>query len=198
MVSDVGRLAGEDVVESGAESEHVGARVELVVQALDLLGSHVAQGADDAARGIDLCHRRDLDPPLAAGFLRQRQHPRDPPIHDVDLAVLADHDVRGLDVAVDHSAAVGEGQGFADFDQDLQQLRQSIGLQALVAGVRDPVGQGLTFDHLHGEVEGALAVATELVDGHDVGVIELAGDLGLEQEPLDLLVSWPRARRRAA
>ena len=43
----------------------------------------------------------------------------DAPVHDRDFAVLADHDVLRLDVAVDHVAVVGEADGVADLHQDL-------------------------------------------------------------------------------
>ena len=91
---------------------------------------------------------------------------------------MTDHDVGRLDVTVDHSPTVSEGQGLTDLDQDLQQLRKSVGLEPVLAVLSQSLcGEGLTFDQLHGEVDGSLGVAAELVNRHDVGVIKLSGDL---------------------
>ena len=44
----------------------------------------------------------------------------DSPVHHIDLAEVADHDVLRLDIAVDHAPAVGEGHRIADLAEDLQ------------------------------------------------------------------------------
>ena len=42
------------------------------------------------------------------------------PIDQVDLAQVADHHVLRIDVAVSHSAPMGEGQRASDLQNDLQ------------------------------------------------------------------------------
>ena len=46
------------------------------------------------------------------------------PVDDQRLAVFAEHDVAGLQIAVQHAAAVGVFDGVADVDEALQQLAQ--------------------------------------------------------------------------
>ena len=60
------------------------------------------------------------------GSLLRFQHLGQAPVHDVDLAEVADHDVGRLQVAVDHAARMGIGQGIADADEDVQQPAQRV------------------------------------------------------------------------
>lgn len=46
----------------------------------------------------------------------------DAPVEDVDLTKVADHDIFGLDITVDHAAAVGEAQGIADLEEELDMV----------------------------------------------------------------------------
>ena len=45
----------------------------------------------------------------------------DAPVHDLDLAEVADHDVRRLQVAVDHPLRVGVADGLGDLLEDREQ-----------------------------------------------------------------------------
>ena len=54
------------------------------------------------------------------------------PVHDQRLAVLAEHDVARLQVAVQHAAAVGVGHRVAHVHEPAQQLPQ---LQRPLAGI---------------------------------------------------------------
>ena len=64
----------------------------------------------------------------AAGGSARRvpEHLGQAPVHDVDLAEIADHDVGRLQIAMDHAARMGVGQGVADVDEDVQQPAQRV------------------------------------------------------------------------
>ena len=81
--------------------QYTSARPSTPVRIVDLLGGHEGGRAEDAA-GVegDLGRIGLFEGPIVAAQ-------RDAPVHDVDLAELADHDVGGLQIAVDDAAAVG-------------------------------------------------------------------------------------------
>ena len=65
-------------------------------------------------------------PPMAVG-LKHGGHvgelgrdPRQPPVHHQHFAEVAEHDVFGLQVAVNDAARVGERHGIGDAQQDAQ------------------------------------------------------------------------------
>ena len=71
--------------------------------------SSVPRGSSASATG---------SPALAGGL---PQDPGDPPVHDIDRAVFADHDVGGLEVSMDDPASVGERDRLADLLEDGQE-----------------------------------------------------------------------------
>ncbi len=91
-----GLLAGEHLVEHGAEREDVRAMVDAA--AGGLLGGKVARGAQHHAR-------------LGKAGITQLG---DAEIHHLDGAAVGDHQVGGLQVAVDDACLVGKGHGRAD------------------------------------------------------------------------------------
>ena len=99
-------------------------------------------------------------------------------LHD---ALRVDHDVLGLDVAVDQAVGVGVLKRVADLNDDRDRL-----LLAEKVAVADVVGDRLAFDILHDEVVVPAGLAD--VDGlDDVRVVELACCLPFLVEPLDVL-----------
>ena len=106
------------------------------------------------------------------------------PVHHLDLAERADHHVRRLQVAVDHPPGVGVGHRLATCSKIARNRgRSSAGSGAL----GQQRGQGAALDQLHGEVGPAVGEGAQLVDRDDAGVLELAADLGLLDEPADQL-----------
>ncbi len=87
---------GDDLTQDRAEAPHVRAGVD--VFAALLLGAHVAAGAGAAARRESLAI--DLD--------------GEPPVEDLGLAELAQHQVRGLQVAVHDARVVRVADRFDD------------------------------------------------------------------------------------
>ena len=167
VVAGEGHPAGDHVVEGGAEAVDVGPAVDVDLAA-DLLGGDVVR----RAVGLALLALGGLDIGRLAGQTHIGQ------LHD---ALRVDHDVLGLDVAVDQAVGVGVLEGVADLDDDLEGL-----LLAENLAVGEVVGDGLALDVLHDEVVVAARLAD--VDGlDDVGVVELAGGLAFLVEPLDVL-----------
>ena len=144
-----------------AERKQVGARVER--QALRLLGRHVVRRADDGpVRGQVGC------PDVARRLVRRRQI-LDPlgeaEVHDLHVPLLGQHDVGGLQIAVQKPAGMGFLERLGDLSGHAQRLgeRQSAVLQ--------PAMQRLAGDVLHHQ-EQRVAVFADLEDLADVRVIE--------------------------
>ena len=108
--------------------------------------------------------------------------------------MIAHDDIRRLDVAVDHAARVGIIDGVADVQESAEQLAElevapSRGRPLALASDADPVVElvdrfleAVAADEPHGVIRAAIAVGAQPVDGDDPGVLEPAGDLGLDEE----------------
>ncbi len=124
-----GGPAGQQAVEGGAQAVDVAGRTQLVNPAGGLLGAHVGRGSQP---------RPELRPAHVAarlgdqGAVVQRRRRRcglspthalgQAPVDDQGLAVLAQHDVARLEVAMEHAAAVGVVDGVADVEEPAQEL----------------------------------------------------------------------------
>jgi len=86
-------------------------------------------------------------------------------VQDLDDAVVADHHVLGLDVAMDNAGFVRGVEGGGHLEGDLQGVsqRQRHGAH--------PLAQRLSPDELRGNEVQVLEIP-DLVDGEDIGVIE--------------------------
>ncbi len=114
-----GRGPREDLAEDRTQGEDVGALVQGLDLAARLLGRHVGRGPHHAPRPRGVVavpappsgHRRlvrlDVDgrPVLVLGCIGPQQDLGQAPVHDLDLAEAAHHDVRRLQVAVDDPPA---------------------------------------------------------------------------------------------
>lgn len=99
-------------------------------------------------------------------------HARDPPVEDIDLAVITEHEVVGLEVAVHDASIVRELDGEADLRERREQatLRELLErLRLSVAAPRDHVRERRAADALHREVELSVGAGAEIVDGYDRG-----------------------------
>ena len=115
----------------------------------------------------------------------------DPPVDHQRLAEPAEHDVLGLDVAVDDPPAVRVGHGVAGGDQAAgaaagRPARARVGSCLLRVRAMEPLDGGLErlpLDEPHRVVRPAVGIAAQPVDRHDPRMLEPARDLGLEHEP---------------
>ncbi len=159
-------------VEHHAQAELVGLPRERL--AVGLLGTHVGGGALAVAR------RRALHQGHVVGGLPHGEvldaAAGDAEVQDLELTVLREEHVLGLDVAVDDALLVRMEEG-----------RSRLARQVLEGGsVQRPAhqgAQGLAFHQLHGDVGGAVHFPG-VVDVGDVRMVELAGQLGLADERL--------------
>jgi hypothetical protein len=112
-------------------------------------------------------------PPLA-------EHLGQPPVHHLHLAEATDHDVGGLEVAVDHPVRVGVRHRLARL---LKHRHEPPPVVAGVGAVLEEVVERLPLDELHGHEQASVGEGAEVVDGGDRGVLELGRDAGLVGEP---------------
>ena len=188
------RPAREHLIEDRPEAVDVARRAEPIDRPFGLFGGHVERRADGgttfAGKGTAV-GLRDPHRPFGRGRVGRggRQQHRQPPVDHHRLAVRTEHDIRRLEVAVEHAPAVGVADGIADVDEPPQELTQLEGAPGVVRVVAtavmeavDGIGERFPADQPH-RVEGtADGVAAEAVDGDDPRVLELPGELGLEHE----------------
>ncbi len=163
-----GALAGRHFVEDRPQRELVGAEVER--PAARLLGRHVADGPHDRAGPR---RRRDVGDLFILGLQELRQAE----VEDLDDAVLRDHDVFGLQVAVDDPGGVRLGEPVGDLVRDVEQPlgRQRTALHHFP--------QGLPVHQLHRDVDRRVR-GPDLVDRDDVVVVQGRGRARLLLEPV--------------
>src|SRR5581483_6819913 len=128
----------------------------------ELVGARKRRGERDLARRVALPDRL-----------------REAPVDDHDLAVLAEHDVPRLEIAVDHALLVGEGDPVADALEDREEAHAAVVLAGLLVAALE-LGEDLAevaaADELHGEERPLVLEAAEVVDGDDVRMLELPGE----------------------
>jgi hypothetical protein len=164
-VAQVGRRAGQQMVAGGAEGVEVAAAIDGA--AFDLLGAHVQRRAHGDA------HFRER---LGVGAVDAGEAE----VGDLHLAAGAEHDVLGLDVAMD-DARFG---GFAEGGDDLaEHVEHDAGLERVLAF--EHFAQVLAADVLLGDEVDA-AGAADFVDLDDVGVDEGGGGAGFLEEAGDV------------
>ncbi len=176
------RPAGERLVEDRSEAEDVRPLVDVSKVSGGLFRRHIGRCADhgprlrlvgapcpvaDVARPIDM--RRPTVEDLGQA-----------PVHHLDLAEGSDHDVGGLEVAVDHAPGVRVGHGVAGEDEDSEEPAPVV---RGVGPLDKQLGQGPPLDQFHGDVGPVAFEQAELVDRHDARMLELASDPRLGQEP---------------
>ena len=162
VVTLEGRLAGQHLVEDDTEGVEVAPRVAPL--ALHLLRRHVVRRPDRLGQA-------------RPRHLPERRVERDAEVDELHPAVRGDHDVLGLEVAVDDAVVVQVGERVGDGDG-----QRDGGLAGQAALSAETVAQQLAVDVLHGEVEAALLARLEDLD--DGGVVQALADLFLALEAL--------------
>ena len=164
----------EHLVEHRAERPHVGALVNGA--APRLLGRHVGGGAENDA---DAGHRtrRDRRRLVRIPFSRRTRigELRESEVEHLHGPVLADVDVRRLQIPVHDALLVRRFERFGDLAGDRQ------GLVDGYRRARDAIGERLPFDELHHERLAGRQLF-ETVDGGDVRMIERRKHFGFALE----------------
>ena len=156
------RFVGEDLEQDRTEGVDV-RRLPDVGGFAQLLGRHVARRADQVSA-------------FEVEALRSTDHAGQPPIQDVHVTEIAEHDVRGLEIAMDDAARVRELDREADIGERTQQALARGDWRARELGERD------AGEPLHREERAALVVRPEIVDRQDRRVIEAGLDPSLAQK----------------
>ena len=164
-----GGVAGDGFVEDAAEGVEVGAVVD--GEALELFGGHVVDGAHEGVEVVD---------GLGLGGIEIFGEAE---VEDFDLEerlgrAPGDHEVAGLEVAMDEAEGVGGDDGLEALVGEAKEVLE------LEGAADDDVFEGFAFDEFHDDV-GALGVDAVVEDGDDVGVLEAGGGHGLAPGLLD-------------
>ena len=154
------RLAGQQLVEHGAERVDVGRGAHVLAERL--LGSQVCRGAEHGAR---------------QGQARGLDSPCDPEVRDLEHAVAPEQEVLRLHVPMDEARVVGVLERRGRLAPEPGRL---VGLEP--AAPREQVGDRLAVDELHHDVRPALVLA-RVEDPDDVRVRQPRREPGLAQEP---------------
>ena len=130
---------------------------------------------ENEAERVDVAPRRDLLPGellrrhvgRCSGANRFARRAGEPEVGDADLAAAVEHDVGGLEIAVDDVALVRRGEARADLPRDLERAIFGKSSDAL-----QQRGQILAVDVLHRQERGAVDLV-DVVDAADVRVRDL-------------------------
>ncbi len=168
-----GTLAAEHFVEHRPEREDVRALVDRL--SLRLLGGHVVQSSDDAARfrpkrGHRGCRGR-------AGLGHQPLELRQAEVHHLHASLVADHDVRRFHVTMHDPDGVSRGEAVGHLQRDLQRLMQSHPRRG------NQLVERLARHVLHRDEVDA-GIRRDVVDGDDVRVVQGRGGPGFLRESL--------------
>jgi hypothetical protein len=170
----VRRRVADHVIERGAEQVDVGGFGDL--GAAEHLRGHVVRRARELGRVRGERH--------AAGAVVVEAH-RDAPVEHVHLSERADHDVLGLEIAMHDPARVREVDCVRDLDEHAQVPLEQIGRTEAASdlgGVPDEIRPGGAFDLLQHDDRSPVGVEREIVDRHDVRVLERGGDPRLAEQ----------------
>jgi hypothetical protein len=194
-------LADQEAIKSRSQTVDVGRGTEAFEVALGLLGAHVSGSADRVAvlgLGASAGRGRDQGPFVGCQIGRGLAHRLgQAPVDDQGLAILTDDHVTGLDVAVENPSTVGVVDRVADVDEPPEELAEGkrplawIALEFWVAmEALDRFLERIAPDEPHGVVRPAVVVVPESINRNDPGMLQAAGDLGLDQEsgPAHLVV----------
>ncbi len=99
-------------------------------------------------------------------------------VEDLDLPIAREHQVRGLDVAVDDPGAMGFGQSLCHLDGNVERVIDG------KWSAPDALRQRLAFVVGHDEIELPVVGFADVVDGADIRMVQGRGRLGFLDESL--------------
>src|SRR5579862_312892 len=159
VLAGEGLFTGDHFVEQNAERENVATAVHHF--AFNLLGRHVTGRAHDVGGLLNGAELQNFGGAEVGDFYR---------------VIGSEHQVGGLDVAMNDVAVVGELQGAAGLFHDAE----NAGEREELTGIEEAL-KAFAFDEFHGDEEDAVFFAS-VENDHDVGMGEEAGGarFGLE------------------
>ena len=175
ILAGVRRPTGDDFKEHRTEKVHVALRSDLADRSRRHFGSHVGGRAAHARTGRDALG-------LAEFFSRVSQAP----VHHEDFSEVTEHRVFGLQVAVNDAARVSKRDGIGCPRQDVQVLTRRL--------FTNDVQPRRSLHFLHRVEKCLVRTRTDIVNGHDVRVIELASHDRFRQKLRSLLFVPGRLR----
>ena len=107
------------------------------------------------------------------------------PVEYHDFAVVSDHDVCRLHVAMNDALIVGKGEALSALDEDIENERQWVLADRVLITFCDAVkniAQIPALQFFHREVGIAFRIPAEFVDGDGAGVRNLRCDAGFSEE----------------
>src|SRR5713226_3524754 len=185
------RTASEQEAQERTEGINITSCVQVFHVAARLFRRHVSGRAHDRAvsghdrklRGIAGSGRLlwiAKDRGFRIGFARavrnlSAQNFGEAPVHHQDFTEGADHNVCGLQIAVQHAARVRERHGVANAEKNAQTVRD--GCDRLDILVEPPA-----LDEFHGVENAAVRERSHVVDRHDAGMLERREHAGLANQ----------------
>ncbi len=185
FTEEAGVLSGQQKIEQGAQAIDICALIGLTRIRL-LFRCAIPEGEQFLARGCE----------VGLPFM---QEPRQTEIDDLGLVGLVDQDVAGLEIPVDHAAAVRVGDSLADFRDEgdgviqcvlavlghiLVKRQRRIGLsESADPGVFLDLRIIRACDILHDDI-GAVIIFAERIDVDDVHMAERSNGAGLIEKAL--------------
>lgn len=160
-----GHGAGQEFVEDHAQAVNVGGGGEAFGAALGLLGRHVGGRAEHLAGQREAGVVAD-----AAGEAE---------VDDLRLARGVEHDVGGLEVAVEDAVLMGVMHRAGGPGQERG------GGAGVPAQTRQGLREALAFHMAHGKIRPAFVFA-DFIDRHDVGMLQAGGGFGFRLEAAHL------------
>ena len=168
LVQQLDEVAGAERPDAGQQlvhhrAERIQVRVMRELEALHLLGRHVRRAAGDAFDARDLRIRDQ----------------RDAEVDDAHVGILREHDVRRLDVAMDHAARMRVVQRLGALEHDLDDVVDA--QQVVGPAVRRQRARAV---HVFGDDVAAAVFFARVVDGQDVRMLQHADHVRFRQEHL--------------
>ncbi len=199
----VQRLTGHHLEEERTERVDVGAGRQRI-GVLDHFGRDVSGRTEE--RSEVRLRRRALEALVARAqvgwahrLLLLIEDLRQAPIQEVHLAVLAEHDVGGLEVPMNDTTSVDEVEG----ETELTEVRQEAPLAETLGHRLGPESQadedrleGAALHPAHREIRRAFLSAAEIVDRDDRGVLQLPLHPRFEEEARPHVISMREALAR--